>query len=137
MVTQEQINKLAYKIIGIAISIHKKLGAGLLESVYKPCFLHELKKAGIQYKTEFKVPVVWDDLQFDTDYRLDILVEDLIVVELKAVEKLLPVHTAQVLTYMRLTQKPKGLLINFSAANIFKDGQKALVNEHFALLPER
>lgn len=136
MITQEHVNKISYEILGCAIRLHKALGPGLLESVYKACFVKELEKAGLRYQTELRVPVIWEGTILETEYRLDVLVEELIVVELKSIENIMPVHMSQLLTYMKLIEKPKGLLINFYCVNIFKEGQKSLVNEYFAALPK-
>lgn len=135
--TQKYVNELSYKIIGCAIEVHKHLGPGLLESVYQKCFTKELSIQNLSFKSEFLVPVVYKNYDLETEYRLDVLVEDLIIVELKSLEGLLPVHEAQLLTYMRLMQKPKGVLINFNCTNIFKGGQKTLVNRIFESLPEK
>src|SRR5690606_14677207 len=100
-------------IVGCAIKVHKELGAGLLESVYEKCLKYELQKNGCQVKQQLTIPVVYDTITIDTELKLDLLINDLIIVELKAVETLLPVHEAQLLTYMKLLKKPQGLLINF------------------------
>ena len=134
--TQHYLNDLTYKVIGCAIEVHKHLGPGLLESVYEKCFRKELALRSIDFKTQLYVPVEYKGLLLDTELRLDFVVEDLLVVELKAIDNILPVHEAQVLTYMRLMQKPKGVLINFNCIHIFKEGQKTFVNELFASLPK-
>ena len=134
--TQSYINDLTYRIIGCAIEVHKHLGPGLLESVYEKCFYKEMALRNIDFKTQLYVAVEYKCLSLETELRLDFIVEDLLVVELKAIEGLLPVHEAQVLTYMRLLQKPKGILINFNCLNIFKEGQKTFVNDLFASLPK-
>jgi GxxExxY protein len=99
------------------------------------CFNHELFLSRLDFKTQIFTPINYKDVILDADFRLDVLVENLIIVELKSVEGILPVHDAQVLTYMKLLQKPKGVLINFNCTNIFKEGQKTLVNENYAALP--
>ena len=134
--TQGYLNELTYKVIGCAIEVHKHLGPGLLESVYEKCFRKELALRDIEYKTQLFVPIEYKGLLLDAELRLDFVVEDLLIVELKAIEGILPVHEAQVLTYMRLLQKPKGILINFNCINIFKEGQKTFVNDLFASLPK-
>jgi len=136
LVTQEYINKLTYKIIGSAIEVHRHLGPGLLESVYLKCFVKELSLQSLNYKTQIFTPVEYKGFFLDTELRLDVLVEDQIIVEIKAMDGLLPVHEAQLLTYMKLINKPKGILINFNCVNIFKEGQKTMVNELFAALPK-
>lgn len=135
-VTKKYLNDLTYKVIGCAIEVHKHLGPGLLESVYEKCFLRELKIRGIEYKDQIWVPLRYKDLLLDTELRLDVLVEEILCVELKAQEGILPVHDAILLSYMQMLQKPKGILINFHSVNIFKDGQKTLVNNLFSGLPE-
>ncbi len=108
-------------IIGAAIEVHKQLGPGLLESTYEECLCHELHLRGIQFRRQIDLPVTYKGLKLDCGYRLDLVVEDTVVVELKAVEQLLPVHEAQLLTYLRLAGKPVGLLINFNVP-LLKDG---------------
>ena len=133
--TKKEITRLSYNIVGCAIKVHKKLGPGLLESVYEQCLKYELEKSGMNVKQQFRVPVKYDDLEMEIDLRLDLLVNDWIVVELKALENVLPVHEAQLLTYMKLLKKPQGLLINFFTDNITST-LKPFVNEYFRRLPE-
>ncbi len=135
--TKKYVDDLSFEILGCAIDLHRALGPGLLESSYKHCFLYELSKKNLSYQSEIRVPLIYDNIELDVELRLDVLVEDLIVVELKAVEGILPVHLAQLLTYMKLTERPKGMLINFNCVNIFKEGQKSLVNEIYASLPAK
>lgn len=108
---------------------------GLLESVYEKCLKYELEKSGYKVDQQMLVPVIYDNIEMDIDLRLDLLVNDLVVVELKAIEHILPVHEAQILTYMKLLQKPQGLLINFFTDNISK-AMKPFVNEIFRNLPD-
>jgi GxxExxY protein len=133
--TKKQVTQLSYKITGCAIKVHKALGPGLLESVYEKCLTHELIKNGYTVIQQVAVPVFYDDIIIDTELRLDLLVDDMIVVELKAIENTLPVHEAQLLTYMKLLKKPQGLLINFFTENITKT-LKPFVNEYFKVLLE-
>jgi len=135
-VTKKYLDELTYKVIGCAIEVHKHLGPGLLESVYEKCFLKELFLKGITFRTQVWVPLQYKGLELDTELRLDVLVEEILCVELKAQEGLLPIHDAVLLSYMQMLQKPKGILINFHCLNIFKEGQKTLVNNLFSLLPE-
>lgn len=135
MITQKYVNELAYKIVGAGIEVHKELGPGLLESVYQKCMMKELALRGLQSKEQIKIPINYKDEHLECDLRLDILVEDLIIVELKSVEAIIPLYQAQLLTYMKLLQKPKGLLINFNVENIAKH-LIPLVNEYFAQLPK-
>ena len=136
IITKKYLDELTYKVIGCAIEVHKLLGPGLIESVYEKCFLRELALRGIVFKNQIWVPVNYKGLAFDTELRLDVLVEDILCVELKAQEGLLPIHDAILLSYMQMLQKPKGILINFHCTNIFKEGQRTLVNNLFSLLPE-
>lgn len=130
------MDKLTYQIIGAAIEVHKTLGAGLLESAYHKCLIHELTLRNISFKSELIVPINFKGLVFETELRADLLIENCLVVELKSVSELLSVHSAQLLTYMRLLNVPKGILINFNCVNLYKQGQKTFVNEIFRDLPE-
>jgi GxxExxY protein len=133
--TKKQVTQLSYEITGCAITVHRAIGPGLLESVYQKCLTHELIKRGYMVAQQLAVPVHYDDLIIDTELRLDLLVNETVVVELKAIENVLPVHEAQVLTYMKLLEKPQGLLINFFVENIAK-ALKPFVNEYFKALPD-
>jgi len=134
--TQKYINDLTHSIIGSAIEVHKELGPGLLESIYEKCLTHLLKEKGYKLDVQQKVPLVFRGLYLDCDLRFDIMVEDLIIVELKSVDFLLPIHEAQLLTYLKLLEKPKGILLNFNCTNIFKEGQKTFVTDIYANLPK-
>lgn len=133
-ITQKYINDLSYKIVGCAIEVHKNLGPGLLEGIYEHCLMMELRNAGLDARNQENVSIKYKDEKLDVPLRLDILVNDLIIVELKAVETVLPVHKAQLLSYLKLANKPKGLLINFNCTNITKD-LIPLVTEEFSKLP--
>ncbi|MCZ2139919.1 MAG: GxxExxY protein [Bacteroidia bacterium] len=133
--TKKEVTQLSYEITGCAIKVHKALGPGLLESVYEQCLKYELLQNGFKVKQQVVVPVVYCGIEMDTELRLDLLVNDCVVVELKAIEHVLPVHEAQLLTYMKLLQKPQGLLINFFTDNLSKS-MKPFVNEYFKLLPD-
>ena len=135
-VTQTYLNQLTYKILGAAIEVHKQLGPGLLESVYEKCFIRELFLRGISFVSQKCVSLNYKGLDIRTELRFDVLVEDLIIVELKSVEGILPVHESVVLTYMRLAEKAKGIIINFNCNNLFKEGQRTLVNKLYGLLPK-
>ena len=115
------LNELSYKIIGCAYDVHKILGPGLLESTYEKCLCFELEKLVIKYERQKELPINYKGMILDNGYRLDILVEDKIVIELKSVDTLQPIHSAQLLTYLKLSQKPLGLLINFNVTNL-QDG---------------
>ena len=115
------LNELTYQIIGAAIEVHRMLGPGLLESSYRECLCRELLLRGIDFRREYGLPLQYKGIQLDYGYRIDILVADLVVVEIKAVEKLAPVHEAQLLTYLRLGGWKVGLLINFNVV-VLKEG---------------
>ena len=122
-------NSLTREIIGGAIEVHRARGPGLLESVYFPCFQYELNCRGLRWRAQQPIPIVYKGVALDVSYRVDLIVEDSVVVEVKAVERLLSVHEAQVLTYLRLTGSPVGLLINFNVAKLM-DGVRRLFNKH-------
>ena len=134
MLTQKSVNDLAYKIVGCAIEVQRQLGPGLLESVYEKCLIYELELTGYTVEKQKNVKVCYEDLIIDTELRIDILVNDIIVVEIKSVENILPVHQALLLTYLKMLKKPKGLLINFNSINITKT-LISLVTEEFSKLP--
>ena len=136
MTTKKEINQLSRTIIGFAIEVHKVLGPGLLESVYEKCLSHLLILNGYKVDRQQTIPLNFRGLNLDCELRYDLLVNDQIIVELKTVEELLPIHEAQLLTYLKLLKKPKGILINFNCLNIFKEGQLTFVTEHFRNLPE-
>jgi len=135
MITQKYINEISYTIIGCAIEVHKHLGPGLLESVYEPCFIDEMKSAGLFVKSQVYVPVLYKGKDLGGYLKLDLLVNDLIIVEEKAVEQMIPLYKAQLLSYLKLTGKPKGLLINFNCESI-KVQLVSLVTREFAELPK-
>lgn len=131
--TKKEVTQLSYDIIGMAIKVHKELGAGLLESVYEDCLKYELIKNGYTVKQQLIVPIIYDDHLMETKLVVDLLVNDTVVVELKAIEETSPIHEAQLLTYMKVLKKPQGLLINFFSQNITKS-MKPFVNEYFNML---
>jgi GxxExxY protein len=120
-------NDLSNIIIGEAIHVHKSLGPGLLESVYETCLCHRLVKAGLNISKEKAIPVVFEDIRLECGYRADIVVENKLIIEVKAVEALNEIHKAQLLTYLRLTELKLGLLMNFNVL-FLKDGIKRIVN---------
>jgi GxxExxY protein len=136
IISKSYLNDLSYKIVGCAIEVHKHLGPGLLESVYHDCLKQEFFLRNLNFKSHLLVPINYKGLVLNTDYRLDFIIEDEIIIEIKAMDGLLPVHEAQLLTYMKLLQKSKGILINFNCSNIVKEGTKQMVNEYFKDLPE-
>jgi GxxExxY protein len=121
-----EINDITGKIIGCAIEVHKNLGPGLLESAYEECWVFELQNAGLNTDRQIPVPVVYKDIKLGCGYRIDILVENSIVVELKTVAAFAPVHEVQILTYMKFANKKIGLLINFNVT-ILKNGIKRFI----------
>ncbi|MCG9909905.1 MAG: GxxExxY protein [Flavobacteriales bacterium] len=129
------LKELTYQVNGAAIEVHKHLGPGLLESVYHKCLKHELQLRKINFVSEMYVPVEYKGYDIETELRCDLFVENCLAVELKAVEFILPIHEAQLITYMKLLQAPQGLLINFHSTNIFREGQRTFVNELFRSLP--
>jgi len=135
MITHDYINKLTYKIIGCAIEVHKLLGPGLLENIYEKCLIHELRLNQLDVKSQITIPLLYKGIEMDCDLRLDVLVNDLVIVELKSVVAMQPLFDAQLLTYMKLLKAPKGILLNFNCSNLFNEGQKTFVNEYFADLP--
>jgi len=120
-------NTLTEKIIGCAIQVHRQLGPGLLESIYEECLVHELYKSGLSVERQKAMPVIYDDLRMDAGYRIDLFVEERVIVELKSVETLTDVHLAQLMTYLRLADFRFGLLINFNVA-LLKNGLKRVLN---------
>ena len=122
-----ELNDLTEKIIGCAIKVHRVLGPGLLESAYEVCLVHELRKAGLKADRQLALPVIYEGLRLDADYFIDIMVEDIVVLELKSVEHLLPIHEAQLLTYLKLANKKLGLLMNFNVTQL-KNGIKRRIN---------
>jgi GxxExxY protein len=133
--TQKYINDLAYNVVGCAIEVHKIMGPGLLESIYQKCMLKELSLNGIEARQQFRIPLIYKGEDLDSELIIDILVKDSLVVELKSVEKTLPIHKAQLLTYLKLTERPKGLLINFNTENITAS-LVSMVTDKFAGLPK-
>jgi len=119
-------NQISGEIIDAAMKVHSALGPGLLESAYAACLRHELIKRGLRVASEVPVPVVYDGIKLEAGYKLDLLVEDTVVIELKAIETLAPIHQAQIISYLKLAHKPIGLLINFHSLHL-KDGIKRFV----------
>ena len=121
-----ELNIISGKVVEAALAVHSALGPGLLEGVYEICLFHELQKRGLKVERQVNLPVIYDGLNLEGGLRLDMLVEETLVLELKAVEEILPVHLAQILTYLKLSGRRLGLLINFNVARI-KDGIKRVV----------
>lgn len=121
------INQISGSIVDAAFKVHNTLGPGLLESAYEACLAHELKKLGLRVASQVSLPVVYDGVAIEAGYRIDMIVQDSVVVELKAIEKILPIHQAQLLTYLKLSGIKVGLLINFNEV-LLKQGINRLVN---------
>ena len=120
-------NEISQKIIGAAIEVHKQLGPGLLESTYETCLAYELKQLGLDVKQQIALPVVYKEVKLDAGYRIDLLIENKVIVEIKSVEALADIHTAQLLTYLKLKDLKLGLLINFNSVRVV-DGLKRILN---------
>ncbi|MBI1283620.1 MAG: GxxExxY protein [Thiobacillus sp.] len=131
---REALNHVGERIIGAALKVHTALGPGLLESAYEACLAHELSKAGLHTARQVALPLRYDGVELDCAYRLDLVVESLIVVELKSVEKLLPIHSAQLIAYLKMGQYPLGYLLNFNTLHL-RDGVKRLINSSCASAP--
>jgi len=121
-----KINEITQKIIGCAIEVHRNLGPGLLESAYEECLAFELEKAGLNIKRQVPTPVIYKDVKLDCGYRIDILIENLVVIELKVVDEINPVHEAQILTYMKFSKMNIGLLMNFNVT-VLKNGIRRFI----------
>jgi GxxExxY protein len=121
------LKQLSSKIIGASIEVHKTLGPGLLESAYEKCLCHELDLQGIKFERQVDLPITYKGKKLDCGYRIDILVQDLIIIELKAVDVIAPVHKAQLLTYLKLTKLQLGFLLNFNVP-LMKDGIHRMAN---------
>ncbi len=120
-------NEVSKVIFDAGLKVHRQLGAGLLESAYEECLYYELQKSGLQIEKQKPMPLIYDDIKLDIGYRIDLLVERKVVVEIKSVESLNEIHIAQVLTYLKLSNCKLGLLINFNSV-LFKNGVKRLIN---------
>ena len=124
--TEGKKDPLTAKVIGCAIEVHRCLGPGLLESAYQQCLAHEMKHAGLKFSTQTRVPVYYKGINLDCGYRADFIVDYGLILELKAVERISPLHQAQLLTYMKLAEAPTGLIINFNS-KLLKDGVQRFV----------
>jgi len=120
-------NEISYKIIGAAIELHKKLGPGLLESVYENALTYDLREISLKVLQQVPMPLIYKEVKMEAGFRLDLLVEDKVIVEIKSIETLAPVHFSQVLTYLRLSDKKLGLLMNFNT-EVLKNGIHRIVN---------
>lgn len=125
----DKLNALSHEVIGAAMEVHKALGPGLLESAYETCLAHELQRRNIVFARQFALPLCYKGMSLECGYRIDLFVEETLVVELKSLRQLEPIHEAQLLTYMKLSKAPLGLLINFNVP-LLKDGIKRMANTH-------
>lgn len=134
-ITQKYVNEIAYTAVGCAIKVHKELGPGLLESIYEECFMIECKMAGLRIENQKELILDYKGISLNKRYRLDTLIEDLVIAELKSSSGLTSIDQAQLLSHMNIAKMPKGLLINFNCLNIVKEGLIPLVNHLFEELP--
>lgn len=125
-----ELNEITGAIITAAMKVHTLIGPGLLESVYHTCLEHELEKIGLRMQSEVPVPVHYDGLTLESGYKADLIVEDCVIVELTCADELAPIHKAQLLTYLRLANKPLGLLLNFKVVHM-RDGIKRIINSKY------
>jgi GxxExxY protein len=125
--TAKNENELSKIILDAAFRVHSAIGPGLLESAYEACLAYELREEGLNVVTQLPLPLIYKKIRLDAGYRLDLLVEDLVIVEIKSVDSLAPIHQAQVISYLKLSNKKLGLLINFNVLHL-KDGIKRVVN---------
>ena len=130
MTEKERLKRLTEAIIGGAIQVHRELGPGLLESAYEVCLAFELKKRGLRVEEQKPLPVIYDQVRLDCGYRMDLVVEGEVVIEVKSVDALAPIHEAQIITYLKLSGRKVGLLINFNVP-LLKDGIRRFVNGNF------
>ena len=135
-ITKSYLNELTFEINNAAIEVHKALGPGLLENVYHQCLIHELHAQNIPFESEMVIPIQYKGLEIKTDLRCDLLIDQSLIVEIKAVKEIAPIHKAQLLTYMKLLPAPKGIMYNFNVANLFYEGQQTFVNHLFTNLQE-
>ncbi|KLT70718.1 GxxExxY protein [Flavobacterium sp. ABG] len=136
MVTKKYLSDLIYQVNGAAIEVHKNIGPGLLESIYHQCMIKELSLRGINFQSELIISIEYKGLELESDLRCDLFIDNCLVLELKAVDKIIPVHIAKLMSYMKLLQVPIGLMINFNVTNIYHEGQKTYVNELYRWLED-
>lgn len=128
MLERERLNALTERIIGAALAVHRELGPGMLESTYEACLMFELLQSGLTVERQKPLPLIYRGQRLDCGYRIDLLVEDEIIVEVKSIERLEPIQSAQLLSYLRLSRRTVGLLINFNVKWLTQDGVKRIVN---------
>lgn len=135
-ITKSYLDELTYKVNAACIEVHKIMGPGLLESVYHKCLKIEFRQRGINFLSEMDIPVIYKGEDVSADFRCDFIIEGNIILEIKSVETIKPIFKAQLFTYMKLTEIPKGILINFNVENLMKEGKQTFVNEIFRHLPD-
>src|SRR4051812_32267201 len=133
MLTKKLLEEISYKVIQCSIEVHKELGPGLLESVYEECLIHELTDIGLKVESQVYLPIMYKGRRLKNKLKIDLLVEDILVVELKAVELIIPLYKMQLLTYMKLSDRLKGLIINFNTENITKSLISMVRKDYFKL----
>jgi GxxExxY protein len=136
VMTKKYLTDLIYKVNGAAIEVHKNIGSGLLENIYHQCMIKKLSLRGINFQSELAIPVEYKGLELESDLRCDLFIENCLVLELKAVDKIIPIHIAKLMSYMKLLKSPIGLMINFNVTNIYHEGQKTYVNELYRWLED-
>ncbi|TCN61025.1 GxxExxY protein [Flavobacterium circumlabens] len=136
MIRKKYLADLIYHVNGAVIEVHKNIGPGLLESIYHKCMIKELSLRHISFKSELIIPIEYKGLELEPDLRCDLFIEDCLVLELKAVNQIIPIHIAKLMSYMKLLNSPIGLMINFNVTNIYHQGQKTYVNELYRWLED-
>jgi GxxExxY protein len=126
MLTQQENDRLTERVISFAIEVHRQLGPGLLESAYEECLCYELQQSGLEFRRQVPLPIVYKSVRLDCGYRIDVVVEQRVILELKTVDRLMPIHEAQMLTYLKLSGLHTGLLLNFNSA-VLKDGMRRMM----------
>ena len=136
MITKTKLDKITYDVNGALIEVHKILGPGLLESIYHRCLKYELDLIKIKYQSEVSLPFQYKDLDLSTDLRCDLLIENCIMIELKAVQEIVPYFKTKLINHMLLTEIPKGILVNFNVVNVMNEGHFTFVNKFYKNLPD-
>lgn len=132
MITKKYLTDLVYQVNGAAIEVHKNIGPGLLESVYHKCMMKELSLRGISFQSELIIPIEYKGLELESDLRCDLFIEDCLVLELKSVDRIIPIHVAKLMSYMKLLQTPMGLMVNFNVTNIITKDKKHISTNDIA-----
>lgn len=136
MITQKLINDISYKIVGACIEVHKLAGPGLYEAVYHQCLEKEFNLIGLKYKSELEIPFSYKGEKVNCKLKCDFLIEDLIVLELKSVSEIHPIHKAQTMNYMNLLKVPRSILVNFNVLNLYHEGYESFASKLFKQLPK-